>query len=158
MSENLMSTIDCASTFPASIGQEELWLLDRKDSGALALHLEGVVYIDGPLRVDLLERAAREVHALRDDVRMVFDWQDGTGLCARIADSQPAAWEYVDLEGLPEPERQAAHRASRYRTLEAPYDFQEGPLVRLCLQRFAPNRHLLIGVFHHLVCDGSSTL
>ncbi|GAA3463929.1 amino acid adenylation domain-containing protein [Saccharothrix longispora] len=137
--------------FPASFGQERLWMLHEMGAGS-AYHVVGGLRLTGRLDVDAL-RAAFQVlvdrhEALRTGVRV----------------GQGGAVVQVATDALPVPFTTAEHAASELddvvRAIVAePFDLAEPPLLRAVLMRVvdAPEpRWLLVLCVHHVVVDGWS--
>nr|WP_158102700.1 non-ribosomal peptide synthetase [Lentzea kentuckyensis] len=114
---------------PASHAQERLWFLNEMDAGRAYL-MRGAVRLPGPVDVDRLERALREIVRRHEPLRTGFVHEDGQ-VWQRILPS-------VDFELSREPD-------------DRPFDLTSPPLLRASL-----TGDVLTLTAHHLVCDGWS--
>ncbi len=139
---------------PATAAQREIWAsVQMEPTASLAFNESLSVRLRGPLHVDRLRQAYREVLERHDALRATFT-PDGVWMCVSSAprDSLPL----IDLSGLDEAERMRRVQASERREVELPFDPVRGPLVRSTLCRLGPQDHLLLFTVHHLICDGWS--
>ncbi|MFF1700196.1 condensation domain-containing protein, partial [Streptomyces sp. NPDC058257] len=136
-----------AFLFPASFGQERLWLLDRLGAGS-AYHVAGGLRVSGALDVGVLERAVGEVVARHEALRTRLVWAEG-GLqqIVEASASVPLAVAEVDNGGV------EGWLAS---VVEVPFDLAAGPLVRVVVGRLGVDEWVLALVAHHAVVDGWS--
>ena len=110
--------------------------------------------LEGPINTDALCAAMESVVARHDALRARFD------PVALRMDTDPEArieFMHVDLSDSDSD----LHRLERRRSLladlaEPAFDLQRAPLMRAALVRLAPDRHELLIVVHHIVCDGWS--
>ena len=62
----------------------------------------------------------------------------------------------VDLQDLPESQREAQVRRLAQTEVQQPFDLAQGPLLRATLVRLADVEHVLLLTMHHIVSDGWS--
>jgi amino acid adenylation domain-containing protein len=62
----------------------------------------------------------------------------------------------VDLQGLPEAERQVRSHQIVAEEARRPFDLSAGPLFRAVLVRLAQQEHILVAMMHHVITDGWS--
>jgi amino acid adenylation domain-containing protein len=143
---------------PVSFAQQRLWLLDRLSPGASTYNVPVGVRLSGPLAAGLLARTLEDLVARHEALRTAFDEEEGEPVQV-LHSTVPLALPRVDLTGL------AAERASGPESeamlqagLEAarPFDLTRVPLFRAYLFRLAPEEHLLLLNFHHIVTDAWS--
>ena len=146
---------DCY-VFAPSFGQERLWFLSQLEPDSdVAYNVHTAVGIAGPLDRLVLQQALDSVLARHESLRT------GVALIAGeprqiVLPHAVVAIPVVDHPGLtPEQERATvtttlAREAGRRFVLDQP------PLLRVLLLRFAEDRHVLLVVLHHIVCDGWS--
>jgi amino acid adenylation domain-containing protein/non-ribosomal peptide synthase protein (TIGR01720 family) len=133
---------------PLSFAQERLWFLDRLEPGSTSYNIPARLRLDGPLDVDALERALREIVRRHEVLRTTFLTIDGR--------PQQLVHEEIPLR-LPVEEvagREAAVAEAAAAEMAAPFDLARGPLVRARLLRLAPTAHVLLLTMHHIVSDG----
>ncbi|MGW6275334.1 condensation domain-containing protein, partial [Streptomyces sp. NPDC055060] len=134
-----------AFLFPASFGQERLWLLDRLGAGS-AYHVAGGLRVAGALDVGVLERAVGEVITRHEALRTRFVWADG-GLQQIVEPSLLPSVAVVDVTDV---------EAWLTSVVEEPFDLAAGPLVRVVVGRLGSGEWALALVAHHAVVDGWS--
>ena len=62
----------------------------------------------------------------------------------------------VDLQELPEAEREARSRQIIAEEAQRPFDLSAGPLFRAALVQLSQEEHILVVVMHHIITDGWS--
>ncbi|WP_367156175.1 condensation domain-containing protein [Methylomonas sp. HYX-M1] len=131
---------------PLSYGQERLWFLAQLQPGSTAYHICGGLRIDGRLDLQALGsafQALTERHAL---LRTRFVSIDGKPMqIAQTGVQAPLARIEVD-----------ATRLGQVPDVNAPFDFEAGPLWRAVLCSCGTDRHALWLTLHHLLADGWS--
>ena len=73
-----------------------------------------------------------------------------------IHEAEPVKLQVVDLQTLPEMEREAAAQQLVSEAIRPAFDLAQLPLVRWTLLRVSEKQHRLLHVEHHLVHDGWS--
>jgi amino acid adenylation domain-containing protein len=148
-----------ASGLPLSFAQRRLWLLDRLGESS-AYHLPGVVRLSGPLDLEVLAAALREIVRRHEALRTVF----------RLEVGEPVQWspwheapdaplpriDLAALAALAAPAAAAEEERLAREMSTAPFDLARGPLWRACALRLGPTRHTLVLTLHHIVADGWS--
>jgi amino acid adenylation domain-containing protein len=142
---------------PASFGQRRLFYLDQLDPGKPVYNLNVVLWLRGPLEVDLVRRALDAIverhAALRTTLRL-----DAGGLVQCVAPKMSVDLEVVRLDQDPTP---SDARDSRCQDLLAEragrsFNLTAGPLFAVTLIRVDVDQHGLLVCFHHVVTDGWS--
>ncbi|MFY1637338.1 non-ribosomal peptide synthetase [Solwaraspora sp. WMMB335] len=139
--------------FPASFAQRRLWLLDRLDPGLTTYNVPWTVGLSGPLDPSALQAALAALVARHEVLRTVFREEAGQPVQV-VAPAAELDWRVVDLTGSADPG--AAARARADELARTQFDLGEGPLLRTELLRLAPDEHVLVLVYHHIVADGWS--
>ncbi len=136
---------------PLSLAQERFWYFGR--TGNTAYNVGSPMRLRGPLDAAVLERCFREMIRRHDTLRTRFAERAGTAV--QLIDP-PGPWflPRIDLEGLPDPEREAV-RLVQDDAFRA-FDLLRGPLLRAALLRLGDQSHALILTCHHIVVDGWS--
>ncbi|HEX8274264.1 MAG TPA: non-ribosomal peptide synthase/polyketide synthase [Longimicrobiaceae bacterium] len=140
---------------PLSFAQQRLWLVDRLEPGSAAYNMPYALRLRGALDADALQASLDAMVRRHETLRTVFaDGDDGP--VQLIHPAADARLVVLDLEALPEAEREAA--AERLADEEAlrPFDLARGPLLRGTLLRLGPEYHVLLFTLHHIVSDGWS--
>ncbi len=143
---------------PLSFSQERLWILDRLDPGSAAYTIPAAVRLCGVLDLPALAVALGGVVARHEALRTTFVVRNGQPY-QRVGPpaAQPLpAVDLAGLAGLPEARRGAALDAVLKQLCAAPFDLEEGPLLRTTLVVEAADRAVLHTTMHHIVSDGWS--
>jgi len=141
--------------FPCSVAQERFWLLDRLEPGNPSYNVAVRWQLQGHTDPELLERAWREIIARHEVLRTRFLEVDGKPI-QRVAPLSTFKLGQVDLTSLAEAER--AEEGDRIGLIEAraPFDLQNGPLLRVVLLRYSSEKSIILVTSHQIVCDGWS--
>ncbi|MEW5929242.1 MAG: amino acid adenylation domain-containing protein [Gemmatimonadota bacterium] len=140
---------------PLSFAQERLWVLDQLLPGSSVYNLAAVSYLDGPLDVDVLERAVREILRRHEALRTIYPQVDGEPV-QELLDPDDFRVELEEIPEMPEAERDAYVRRRTREEGARPFDLTTGPLFRVRLYRLSPTRHVFHTIKHHIVTDGWS--
>jgi amino acid adenylation domain-containing protein len=152
--EKLISRRPNPEAYPLSFAQKRLWFLDKLEPGPHYndhFHLR----IQGRLEVAAWQKSLHEIVRRHEVLRASFVVVEGEPT-QRIAESLNIELPVIDLISVPEAER--LHEAARIalEDFRAPFDFQNGPILRAKLLRMGENDHLLLLTLHHIVIDGWS--
>ncbi len=134
---------------PAAFAQQRLWFLDRLERSA-AYTIPIAFTLDGPLDVPRLRAALEAVVARHPALRARFVARGDDPTPHMVIDADGSAdlpVEDVDADGV---------EARLQAMAQAPFDLATGPLLRACLLRTAPERHVLGLAAHHIAVDGWS--
>ena len=137
---------------PLSFAQMGLWLDDRIAPNSAAYNTAASYGIKGSLDLVALEWAFSEIVRRHEVLRTSCPSVDGRPV-QKIAPPEPYRIALVDLQGLPEVEREEelARRASAM--TRQPFDLATGPLLRTELLRLGQDEYLLWLVVHHIAFD-----
>ncbi|MFK0294348.1 amino acid adenylation domain-containing protein [Streptomyces sp. NPDC090442] len=135
---------------PLSHAQRRLWFLSQWEEAGTTYNLPVALRLSGPLDREALERALSDVTDRHESLRTVFVERD----------DQPAQWVLAPGELRPglvhrevsEVEVEAAVRAAA----DHRFELAAQPPLIAHLFTTGPEDHLLLLVFHHIVCDGWS--
>ncbi|HTL66019.1 MAG TPA: amino acid adenylation domain-containing protein, partial [Lacunisphaera sp.] len=140
---------------PLTEAQKEIWYVSQLGPALSAAYNESsTLLLRGSLDRAALDRAIEDVRRRHESLRITID---PAGERQRItATGTPATAQWEDLSDTP------AEGADR-RLLERindlcgqPFDLAAGPLWRVHVFQLAPDRHALVLVVHHIICDGWS--
>lgn len=133
-----------------SVAQQALWLdCQIQPDLSVAYNVPTLLRIRGDLDTGALRAALGDLLNRHDALRMGLGF-DGWRLTAWVVDDVQTELLLFDAES-------EAEAIGRARALAAqPFELESPPLVRTALVRLAPDDHLLVVVFHHLVFDGWS--
>src|SRR4051794_28275715 len=127
--------------FPASYGQQRLWLVDRLEPGSTSYTMPFLARLSGTLDAGALERALTALVGRHETLRTTFFEAEDDGY-QRVSDPEPVPLELVDISDAADPE--AAAREVAAHRLAQPFDLAHGPLLRCTLARLGDGEHLLI--------------
>ena len=141
---------------PLSFAQQRLWFLDQLEPGSPVYNIPRVLRLIGSLLVGALEQSFNEIIRRHEVLRTTFSAVDGQPVQV-ITPALTLTLPLVDLQELPESEREV--EAQRLITSEArrSFDLTRGPLLRARLLRLGEEDHILLLTMHHIVSDGWST-
>ncbi|SHJ42337.1 amino acid adenylation domain-containing protein [Nocardiopsis flavescens] len=148
---------DIQDVLPLATLQEGLLFHSVKDEQPLDVYTVQNVFEFGR-RVDAaaLRAAAQAVLDRHPALRAGFLHEGVERPVQFIPRSVAAAWQEVDLSGLPEGEARRRFDLVRVAQRERRFDLSRPPLVRHVLVRLGPDRDVLVLTFHHIVMDGWS--
>ena len=138
-------------TFPASFGQESLWLLHQANPSSPAYNTAAAIRILSPISVDALRRAVSLLLVRHEVLRTHFS-QTHQGVVAEVDPESHPDFAVIDASGWDEA-RLAVEVKKDY---EVPFDLQRGPLLRTRLFSIAPDHHIILLTLHHIIFDATS--
>jgi surfactin family lipopeptide synthetase A len=138
--------------FPASFAQQRLWFLDQLESDSAAYNVIAHLRLKVPLDVEELEQSLDAIiqrHQVLRTAIMAIEGQPMQIILPFLALSVPI----VDLQHLPEAERE--NETLRLATEEAqrPFDLSQSPLMRTTLLRLGHEDYLLLVSMHRIISD-----
>ena len=140
---------------PLSYAQQRLWFLEQLGLSRCAYNLLQVIRLRGTLHVAALAQALREIVRRHEALRTTFTHFEGQPQQV-IGPAFNLPLPVVDLQELPEREREIQVRTLAREEAQRPFDLAQGPLVRTTLLRLAAEEHVLLLTMHHIVSDGWS--
>ena len=143
-------------SFGLSAGQMQIWLAEQFDVGDTAYSLNAFSELFGPCNTTLLEQAARAVIAAAETLRLRF-FDDTNTPCQSIDAGLSQRWQlpFHDLSNQSDP-LSAAWALARSIVAERYRIEDHTPLFRWHLIRVAPEHHVWLQTYHHLIADGLS--
>ncbi|MFF5128694.1 amino acid adenylation domain-containing protein [Streptomyces syringium] len=138
---------------PLTAAQAGIWYAQQLNPQNTIFHLGEYLDIDGPVDVELLERALRRVVEEADTLRVRFELVDGEPV-QRVLPAADFAWSPDRLDFTGESDPRAAARAWMAAELDRPVDPMRDPLFRFALLKVADERYFWFYRYHHLLADG----
>ncbi|WP_282794570.1 non-ribosomal peptide synthetase [Streptomyces sp. CC224B] len=141
---------DRPDALPLSYAQQRLWFLSRWEETGTSYNLPVALRLTGPLDSGALAQALSDVTDRHESLRTVFVEQG----------DRPVQSVLVPGEARPEPVRHEVSEADVEAAVRAAadhrFDLAAQPPLNAHLFATGPEDHLLLLVFHHIVCDGWS--
>jgi amino acid adenylation domain-containing protein len=153
--ESPMGGEDDVFAFPASYSQQRLWFLDQLHPGSGAYNVPTAARLQGPLDARALERALNEVVARHESLRTTFASEAGVPVQV-VTPALTIPLTLEDLSALAADAREGRLARILAEAASVPFDLADGPLVRACLVRLAPDDHVFLLNTSHIVTDGIS--
>ena len=140
---------------PLSYSQQRMWFLDQLEPGNTAYNILTPFRLSGPLDLSALSFSLNLVTSRHESLRTRFACLDGQP-AQIICDEADVEMDIVDLQHLPEPEREQAIKEIASHQRQTPFDLSRGPLMRVKLVKAAQQDHVLLMSLHHIITDGWS--
>jgi amino acid adenylation domain-containing protein len=140
---------------PLSFGQQRLWFLDQLEPASIAYNVPQALRIAGPLDARAVEVSIREVIRRHENLRTTFASVGGRP-SQIIAPAIESTLPVVDLQHLPDSQREAEARRLANEEAGRSFDLAFGPLLRMNLIRLQDEDHILLLTMHHIISDGWS--
>jgi amino acid adenylation domain-containing protein/FkbH-like protein len=135
-----------------SFGQQRWWFLNQWAPGT-ADHLSLVLRLKGELNQSALQRALDAVTKRHEVLRTRYKLVDGNPLQV-ILPAAPVHLAVVDLQHLPEAERESETAKFCEQQFHQVFDLSDEPVLRPTLVKLSPADHALVLVMHHIASDG----
>ena len=140
---------------PLSFGQQRLWFLNQLNPNSFAYNGTSALLMQGTLKVKVLEDSVNEIVRRHEVLRTYFAAIKGQAI-QKIIPVLKISLPIVDLQNLPEIERQAQVQRLTTADAQQPFNFTEAPLFRLTLLRLETTEHILLITMHHIIFDAWS--
>jgi amino acid adenylation domain-containing protein len=152
---SLITRVPRDAPLPASLAQEEIWIVDRVFQELALFNTVYAVRVRGLRNIDVLQQSCDEIIRRHEALRTSFAAVEGR-LTLVIAPTVNLPVTIVDLRAVPDVERRS--EARRLASVEArqPFDLEVPPLLRLHLLRMDDEEYFLLVTMHHIVGDGWS--
>ena len=134
--------------YPLTPEQLSLWLLHEESPATDPYHVGAAVHLTGAVDKDAVAMAVCELVARHAALRTTFV----AGPRQLVHDTIATPLTLVDAAEWSDERLQEA----MIEVCDAPIELVFGPVVRFVLYSMAPDRHVLLIVAHHIVCDGWS--
>ncbi|HEY0605582.1 MAG TPA: condensation domain-containing protein, partial [Herpetosiphonaceae bacterium] len=142
-----------SADIPPSFAQQRLWFLDQLEPDSSTYNTFNALRLHGPLDVAALEQSLNAIVERHEVLRTTFATTPEGQPIQVIASQQVLPLPLIDLQELPEHERDAAVLRLANEESRQPFDLARGPLIRTRLLRQDPGTHVLLLSMHHIVFD-----
>ncbi|MEM7334079.1 MAG: amino acid adenylation domain-containing protein [Chloroflexota bacterium] len=140
---------------PLSFAQQRLWFLEQLEPGKPTFHLPKLYDLTGEVDPIRLSRAVRDLAKRHSILRTAFE-PEGDSAYQKVYTALDNPFKQVDLSKMSPEDAEMRFTALLNETIKRPFNFQNPPLWRIVLIKFAPARYKLLLVFHHIITDGWS--
>lgn len=139
---------------PLSLAQQRLWFLDQLAPGNPSYNISAAVQLQGELNLAFLEKSITEVIRRHEALRTTFATVNGEPV--QVIASLPFKISVVNLQEVPEQERQAELERWSVAETQHAFDLSAGPLLRVTVLQFAETEFVALLTMHHIISDGWS--
>ena len=140
---------------PLSYAQSRLWFLEQLESESGVYNTGGAVRLVGVLDVAALTASLNGIVQRHEILRTTFAIADGQPVQV-IAPTLTITLPVIDLQQLPDQEREEEVKRLAIKEADRPFDLTKGPLIRVTLLKLGQTEHILLLTMHHIVFDGWS--
>lgn len=155
VAELLQTRATQSRSFPLSVAQQRLWLLEQLEPGTSVYNLPLAYRLQGTLDVAALESALNQIVNRHQSLRTTFVKKHDEPVQV-ISPFSPAKLDIVQLAHLDPDARVSTVKELVDEAAHRPFDLTRGPLFRARLLRMSEQEHVLLLTLHHLVGDGWS--
>jgi amino acid adenylation domain-containing protein/FkbM family methyltransferase len=142
--------------FRLSPQQEHVWRLQLGDEGQ-PYRAQCEIRIEGPLNIQLLDEAWRDVAARYEILRTTFHSPAGMASPLQVVTaSAPPRIAFTDLTGLDQEAQERYVDELFEDSRHLPFDFELGPLAHLSLLKRAEHEHSLLITLSALLADAAA--
>ena len=142
---------------PLSFAQQRLWFMQQWEPESAVYHEVVAICLSGPLHVEVLTQAVREIVRRHEVLRSTYPTIDGQA--QQLIDPsvhESLTIELIDLREVPEGEREAAARQRIEQEVQRPFHLEQEVPWRRLLLRLHQEEHIALTVMHHIITDAWS--
>jgi acyl carrier protein len=138
-----------------SQAQQRLWFLEQLEPGAPAYKLTRALRLRGPLKMQLLEGALREIVKRHEMLRTTFATRDDHPV-QTIHPSYEVGMQFIELEGTAAAAVEAEARRVAAAESGRAFELTTRPLFRVVLLKLSEEQHWLVLTVHQIIADAES--
>ncbi|HET8843483.1 MAG TPA: condensation domain-containing protein, partial [Ktedonobacteraceae bacterium] len=140
---------------PLSHAQRRLWFMWQMEPDAGFFNIPLGVRLQGPLQLDVLEKALQELTIRHEVLRTTFISQENEPELM-IAPALKVTIERVDLREIPASKQESTLQHLATGRAQQLFDLERGPLLRATIFLLDQETAVLLIAIHHLISDGWS--
>ncbi|MEH1822381.1 MAG: amino acid adenylation domain-containing protein [Nostoc sp.] len=140
---------------PLSFSQERLWFLYQLQSDSSTYNVSFAFHLQGLLNITALEDSFNEIIQRHEALRTTFVAVENKPVQV-ISPSLKLTLPVVNLQELPEQERETQVLQLVKNEVQQPFNLEQGSLLRSFLVRLGENEYVLLLSVHHIAFDGWS--
>lgn len=150
--------IDADVSYAVSSAQKRLWVLDQVEEGSIAYNMPFQVILNGAYNLENLQEAIQVTIARHEILRTVFRENESGEIRQWIFDTSEVnfAIDYQDFRNLDDDDQKDTVASYIQKDTFAPFDLENGPLLRVAILQLADNRAIFYYNMHHIISDGWS--
>jgi arthrofactin-type cyclic lipopeptide synthetase C len=134
--------------------QMQIWLVDQIASAGALYNLSRAYRLKGPLNVDALKSAVRQLVIRHEILRARIEVNDGDVYMATGPLTEPLVEEWSGAMASKKQQEQEREVRGLIRTnADQPIDIVHGPMLRVIVVRMSDTDHILQVLLHHIVAD-----
>jgi amino acid adenylation domain-containing protein len=141
--------------YPVSPTQEGLWFLQQLEPESVAYNISVILHVHKPLDIEILKRSLNALVQRHDALRTAFGMHEGKPV-QLVASTLALDLPVLDLQHLPEHEREAEALKLASAEAQRPFDLAQAPLLRPLLIQLTAEESVLVLTIHHIIVDGWS--
>jgi amino acid adenylation domain-containing protein len=146
---------DSTLPYPLSPAQQRLWFMELLNPNVPVYNEAEAVLLMGKLNAEALEKALNVIVDRHDILRSSIEVIDEVPH-AVVHLRWPLRIKHIDLSAMPEVARQSELDRLLVEEPQGPYRLEHEPGIRVTLIRLGAEKHALILMMHHIICDWSS--
>ena len=140
---------------PLSFAQQRLWFVNELEPGGSVYNIPVAFRLKGRVDCAAMEQSLRAMVMRHESLRTSF----------QIIRQQPVQviqtlpnfhLPIVNLEGLPEDERERVALQVAHVDADLPFDLTQSPLLRVLLVKLSEDSYVFLLTMHHIISDGWS--
>ncbi|HEY9800051.1 MAG TPA: condensation domain-containing protein, partial [Leptolyngbyaceae cyanobacterium] len=147
--------VERTANLPLSFAQEQMWFLSQLDPTNPSYNEPLPLRIHGAVNVAALEYSLNKIIQRHEVLRTNFVTVNEEPVQV-IAENLTVSIPVVDLQHLPESEREITCQQLATQEVQRPFDLASSALIRATLFQLTPVESVLIFTMHHIIFDGWS--
>ncbi|ARU62801.1 hypothetical protein CBW65_18855 [Tumebacillus avium] len=144
-----------AAQLPLSFAQQRMWFIDQLEQNSALYNIPTAMRLTGPLDEAILKQSVDQIVERHEGLRTTFGYAGEQPVQVILSAPPEGIFSVTDLSGWADDREAEALRVIQA-AVEAPFDLQKGPLLRVVLVRLSDGEHVLLVNIHHSVADGWS--
>jgi len=137
---------------PLSFPQQRYWITNQLEPESSAYNLSNGMRLKGDLNLEALNAAVKGLIQRQESLRTTFIKEEGVGF-QKIASHLEIEIPMTDLSDLEREEQSKQTNIWIKEQIHRLFNLSQGPLIRIQLLKLAPQEHILLFTFHHIISD-----
>jgi amino acid adenylation domain-containing protein len=150
--KNEIKPISKSDYYELSSAQKLFFISDQRNQNS-AYNVTSAYTLIGELNIDALKEAMTILVSRHESLRTTFKMVKGRPM-QKVNDAINYGWSYSDVSD--KENKEDILRSASESAISTIFDLENGPLLKITLLHFEPEKYLLLISMHHLICDGMS--